>query len=72
MICAVTNAEPGAYAYYITVTGPGGEPIEGVEVTVGEVTDGFYYAEYWTGPSPWWKRAWRRLRGAGRSEHPEL
>ena len=29
-------------------------------VTIGPVEGAVRYNEYWTGPSPWWKRIWRR------------
>lgn len=51
------------YRYTVTATGPDGRP---VTVTIGPPTEGaITYNEYWTGPSPWWKRAWRKLRRIG-------
>jgi hypothetical protein len=48
----------GDYRYEISATGPDGALCE---LTVGPVEGAVYYAEYWTGSSPWWKRAWRRI-----------
>jgi hypothetical protein len=44
--------------YTVTATGPGGQP---AEVTFGPTEGVITYNEYLTGPSPQWKRAWRRL-----------
>ena len=57
--------------YTVTARDSSGRP---ANVTIGPVDErgSIYYAEYWTGPSPWWKRAWRRLRGHGwRSSVPD-
>lgn len=43
----------------VTATGPGGEP---AEVTFGPAGGAIAYSEYRTGPSPWRKRAWRKIR----------
>jgi hypothetical protein len=47
------------YGYTVSATGPDGMP---VEVAIGTTEGAITYNEYWTGPSPWWKRAWRLLR----------
>lgn len=46
--------------YTVTAYGPDGQP---AAVTIGPAEGAIYYSEYRTGPSPWWKRAWRRLSG---------
>jgi hypothetical protein len=51
------------YQYAVTATGPDGQS---AEVTFGPAEGAIAYNEYWTGPSPWWKRAWRRLAGRQR------
>jgi hypothetical protein len=47
------------YEYTVSATGRDGTL---VEVTIGEAEGAIAYNEYWTGPSPWWMRAWRLLR----------
>lgn len=44
--------------YRISATDRFGRP---VDMTIGPVEGAVSYDEYWTGPSPWWKRVWRRL-----------
>jgi hypothetical protein len=46
------------YQYIVTAKGPDGQP---AEVTFGPTEGAITYNEYWTGPSPWWKRLWCRL-----------
>lgn len=48
------------YQYTVTAHGPDGQQ---AAVTIGPAEGAITYAEYWTGPSPWWKRAWRRAWG---------
>jgi hypothetical protein len=50
------------YGYTVTARDKDGN--EGT-VGFGPPEGAVYYAEYATGPSPWWKRAWRRLRRIG-------
>lgn len=49
-----------AYHHTVTATGPDGQQCA---VTIGPVEGAVTYSEYRTGPSPRWKRAWRRLTG---------
>jgi hypothetical protein len=55
--------------YTVTAHDPSGRPIE---ATVGPVDrqGSVYYAEYRTGPHPWWKRAWRRVPRRVRAPKP--
>lgn len=50
-------------AFHYTVTAYDADGNQ-ADVTVGPIEGALHYAEYATGPSPWWKRAWRRLRRA--------
>lgn len=49
---------PDEYRYTATAHDADGHE---ADVTFGPVEGALSYNEYWTGPSPWWKRAWRRL-----------
>lgn len=51
-----TDAVP-EYAYTVTVHDKDGRQ---AAVAIGPVEGAVSYNEYWTGPSPWWKRIWRR------------
>lgn len=50
--------DPQTYRYTVTATGPDGQP---VALTIGPTEGALRYSEYWTGPSPWWKRARRKM-----------
>lgn len=59
--------EPTEYRYTVSArTEDGREAI----VTFGPTVGAAYYAEYWTGPSPWWKRARQRAIRLLRREAP--
>jgi hypothetical protein len=53
--------------YTVSAHGPNGEQLA---VTLGPVEGAITYNEYLTGPSPWWKRIWRRLRAPRRRVNP--
>jgi hypothetical protein len=55
----------GRYIISVRATDLDGQPLEGAEITFTELPGGFTYREYWTGPGPWWKRAWRTIRWFG-------
>ena len=56
----MTAPETPEYSYTVCARTADGRE---AAVTFGPVEGAVHYAEYWTGPSRWWKRAWRRTRG---------
>lgn len=55
------SPEASAYRYAVSARTVDGRE---VAVTFGPVEGALTYAEYWTGPGPWWKRTWRRAQAA--------